>query len=188
MNGYLELIIGPMFSGKTSKLIQIYNLQKIYNFNLCNIAVINYVKDTRYSNTTLTNHDKLEIPCLFCENLSEILDSDEIKNSKLVLINEGQFFKDLYDVTIELVEKRQKHVYIAGLDGDFKRNPFGDMMRLIPICDKIDKLHAWCANCTTKERAIFSHRINSSEDQVQIGGSDSYVPLCRGCYLSKNPA
>ena len=191
MNGYLELIIGPMFSGKTSKLIELYNLQKYHNSNLCSIAVINYQQDTRYSKTKLSSHDRLEVPCIFCENLYDVLESDEISSSKLILINEGQFFPDLYEATIELVEKQNKHVYIAGLDGDFRRQPFGDILKLVPISDKVTKLRSQCMNLigiektACKENAIFSYRINENKDQIHIGSSDSYMPLCRNCYLLK---
>ena len=173
--GYLELIVGPMFSGKTTRLINIYH--DLYETS--NIKVINYSGDTRYHSSMLSTHDKIMIPCVFTNKLSDVCDEQHLENNDVVLINEGQFFPDLYDVVCNLVEKYKKRVYICGLDGDFKRRKFGALLDLIPICDKVVKLSARCHNCDN--HAIFSHRITAENEQVVIG-SDNYVPLCRACY------
>jgi thymidine kinase len=102
-----------------------------------------------------------------------------IHNYDIILINEGQFFPDLYESVIQLVEKYKMKVYICGLDGDFKRNKFGKMLDLIPVCDKIIKLSAECVKC--KRPAIFSKRLSEEEQQVVIGSSN-YAPMCRECY------
>ncbi len=176
--GYLEIIIGPMFSGKTTRLINIYN----QFYETCNIKVINYSGDTRYHSTMLSTHDKVMIPCVFTNRISDVCDQSRLVDIDIVLINEGQFFPDLYETVYELVEVHKKRVYVCGLDGDFKRKKFGTLLDLVPICDKIVKLFARCDTCG--KDAICSYRITNDNEQVVIG-SDNYVPLCRACYNSR---
>ena len=189
-DGYLELIIGPMYSGKTSALLELYK-----QFDFCGIKtlVINYVGDTRYSNNLLSSHDKVMIECVQVENLCDIANisernecdsaivSVEFLECDVILINEGQFFKDIVEWVKVAVEKYNKSVYICGLDGDFKRNKFGNWLDLIPYCDKVTKLHSYCSKCKRKP-AIFSHRLIKSDEQKVIGGAECYIPLCRKCY------
>ena len=139
--GYLEIILGPMWSGKTSALLKIY---RQYSFCKSQICVINYEADVRYSGTMLSTHDKEMIPCILWFSMEEIMKThkDEIENSDVVLINEGQFFSDIVPFAIKMVEEEGKKVYICGLDGDFKRDKIGNLLDLIPMCDKITKLHA----------------------------------------------
>jgi thymidine kinase len=209
--GYLELWTGPMFSGKTSKILEIYK-----QFNFCGIStcVINYEEDNRYPNaeTHLSTHDKTMIPCIRSKTMSEIADIISVSNdisvsvsndiskekltgkyvdkfleSKVILINEGQFFTDIVEWVKIAVDVYHKKVYICGLDGDYERKSFnGDWLNLIPYCDKVKKLHSYCSNCKNKP-AIFSHRLVHETAQKVIG-ADCYVPLCRKCYLqlSKN--
>ena len=82
---------------------------------------------------------------------------------------------------------RFKQVYICGLDGDFKRNKFGQLLDLIPYCDNVTKLHSICKRCLNNDvnNAIFSHRVTGEKDQTLIGSS-AYIPLCRSCYLQEN--
>jgi thymidine kinase len=181
MSGYLELIIGPMYSGKTSKLLELYK-----QFTFCGIKtmVINYHEDTRYSATHLSTHDKIMIPCRQARTLNVDITTHnkEFTDAQVILINEGQFFEDIVNWTKCAVETHKKTVYICGLDGDFKRQKFGSWLDLIPLCDKVSKLHSYCSQCK-KKPAIFSHRLSSEKEQVLIG-SDCYVPLCRACYLA----
>jgi thymidine kinase len=175
-SGYLELWLGPMFSGKTTQLIQTY---KKYDYIGKNVIVINFADDRRYHDTMLSTHDKIMIPCIQCHSLNEI--RDRLLLADVIIINEGQFFGDLYDVVLSLVDQYRKSVYICGLDGDFQRKPFGKMLDLIPHCDKITKLNALCAICKDGTPAIFSKRISTESEQVVIG-SDNYMPLCRSCF------
>lgn len=178
-NGSLDIILGPMFSGKTTRIIELY--EQYLTENKKPIA-INFANDTRYHDKMLSTHDKRMIPCVQCMNLSDVLLTDNIQNSSIILINEGQFFDDLYDNVILLVEKYKKHVIIGGLDGDFKRVKFGQLCDLLPFCDTVIKLSASC-NCG--KPAIFSHRVTNELAQVVIGSSN-YIPLCRTCYLDVN--
>ena len=179
--GYLEVIMGPMFSGKTTYLMNIYDECQS---NGDKVLVINYAKDTRYHDTMLSTHDKRMCPSLFVESLLELVSSFTgaqhlIPCADIILINEGQFFTDIYDAVIYMVEVLKKRVYVCGLDGDFKRHKFGGLLDLVPVCDSIIKLKS---KCSCGEEAIFSHRMVDNGEQVLIG-SDIYVPLCRTCYL-----
>ena len=177
-DGYLEMWLGPMFSGKTTQLIQTY---KQYTYIDKTIAVVNYNGDKRYHDTMLSTHDQIMIPCIQSSTLSEII--AQLECVDVILINEGQFFCDIFDITIDLVEKHKKIVYIYGLDGDFQRNKFGRVLDLIPYCDRFTKLHSMCASCKNGKPALFSKRISSEVGQIVIG-SDNYKPLCRRCYNS----
>jgi thymidine kinase len=180
MLGYLELILGPMFSGKTTYIINLYHhlLQ-----NKQTVTVVNFADDTRYHDKMLSSHDKVMIPCSFTRRLHDVLDTDYIRMSENILINEGQFFEDLYECVIYLVETLHKQVYICGLDGDFRRQKFGTILDLVPLCDKVTKLRSKCEYCNSP--ALFSHRITQEKEQLVIG-TTNYVPLCRCCYVSKN--
>lgn len=173
--GYLEIIFGPMFSGKTSKLLELY---KQYTFCNIPIAVINNAEDTRYHETMMSNHDNVMIPCIQTTKLLDIW--NDIINAEVVLINEGQFFEDLVPC-VELMLKEKKTIYICGLDGDFERKKFGTMTDLIPICDKVTKLNSMCNLCKDGTPGIFSLRLTSEKEQMLIG-STNYIPVCRYCY------
>jgi len=177
--GFLEITVGPMYSGKTTDLIKQW-----YQFTDCNknVLVINYAEDKRYHSEMLSTHDKKTIPCTFCYKISDLLENGMVQWADVVLINEGQFFSDIYESVIEIVEKHNKYVYICGLDGDFRRNKFGRLLDLVPFCDKLTKLTANCVLCSLP--ALFSHRVTAEEGQVVIG-SDNYIPLCRSCYKIK---
>jgi|688.fasta_scaffold248057_2 thymidine kinase len=178
--GYLELILGPMFSGKTSTLKKIYD-QCMY----CNIPVmvINYSADKRYSNEdVMSTHDKIMIPCIMVNTIAEIIDNygERLSSSEVILINEGQFFSDI-EYVISLVEEMHKRVYICGLDGDFQKNKIGSLFELIPYCDNICKLKSLCSECRDGTPGLFSYRITNEVSQVVIG-INNYKPLCRVCY------
>ena len=178
--GYLELILGPMFSGKTSTLKKIYD-QCIY----CNIPimVINYEADNRYCDASfMSTHDKVMIPCIKGVSILEILEQnkEKVNESEVILINEGQFFKDI-DTVIHLVENLHKRVYICGLDGDFKKNKIGSLLDLIPHWDNVYKLKSLCSECRDGKSGLFSYRITDETQQVVIG-VENYKPVCRACF------
>jgi thymidine kinase len=174
--GELHLILGPMFSGKTTKLIEI-------SASFEDIAIINYAGDVRYHPTLLSTHDKKMVPCIQTHELLSILRHTNIIFADAIFINEGQFFPDIFEAVKHLVEDMGKKVFVCGLDGDFLRRPFGDIHRLIPLCDSLVKLKARCERCARS--ALFSHRIIADREQVVIG-SDEYIPICRDCYVMLN--
>lgn len=174
--GYLELCFGPMFSGKTTQLIKTY---KTYTYIEKKIAVVNYADDTRYHDTMLSTHDLVMVPCIQTKELHTVL--NDLIDKDIILINEGQFFQDIYEIVLLLLNTYRKKIYIYALDGDFMRNKFGKVLDLIPYCDKVNKMHALCSHCKNGKPAIFSHRISAEVQQVVIG-SQNYMPLCRQCY------
>ena len=189
--GFLEIIQGPMKSGKTSRLITLYK-----QFKFCNIPVIviNNQRDDRYSLTHLSTHDLVTVPCINVMKLSDIVTlsnseitgsyKEEFINTKIILINEAQFFEDIVEWVTLAVEKYNKCVYVCGLNSDFRRLPFGNWLDLELICDKIIHLTALCGNC--KERvALFSYR-KSEETEVIIIGNENYIPVCRRCWILLN--
>lgn len=174
---YLEINVGPMFSGKTTKLIEYY--QQFRNDGIPTVC-INHASDVRYSNTMVSSHDRVMVPCIHAEKLSLDIKQEIVNNNQVFLINEAQFFDDLESFVIDLLEKK-KQVYIFGLDGDFERKKFGYMLDLIPLCDQVYKLNALCKSCDVGNKGIFSKRITSETSQVLVG-SDNYIPVCRNCY------
>lgn len=185
--GYLEIFIGPMWSGKTSELMRLY---KRYHYCSVPVLAINYSHDVKnVSNPTITSHDKLNIPCECGVLLSDISDivngncSESFTQGQVILINECQFFKDALQWVKCAVETYNKTIFICGLDGDYKREQFGDWLSLVPFCDKITKLHSLCSICKQRE-AIFTHRTIKESKQELLG--EMYTPLCRRCYINKN--
>ena len=187
-SAYLEIILGPMFSGKTTRLLEIYKKASFCNKR---IMVINYSHDKRYSDTQLSTHDLKMIPCTQTLNLNDLynihtnVDNAEVLKHDVILINEGQFFDDLLEWVSFLVNTHSIHIYVCGLDSDFKKNKFGQIIDLIPLADNIVKLTAWCVSCKNGTPAIYSHRISSEKEQCIIGSSN-YIPVCRNCYNSLN--
>ena len=180
-HGYLELILGSMFSGKTSYLLDVY---KKCVFCDIPVAVINYTADNRYTTEPmLSTHDKQMIPCILANTIRDAIHNnlETITRAETVLINEGQFFPDIEEQVKHLVDHLNKRVYICGLDGDFNRKPIGNLLQLVPFSDHITKLKSLCSLCRDGTPGVFSFRITNETDQVIIGSSN-YIPLCRQCY------
>ena len=174
--GYLEIILGSMYSGKTSRLVEIYKQCQFCNIS---VIVINHIIDNRYDDNLMSTHDQIKIPCLKTENL---LDLQANIRSDVILINEGQFFLDLEEFVEKMLAQKKK-IYICGLDGDFERKKFGQILNLIPLCDKVTKLTSLCSLCKNGTPGIFSKRITSEKEQTVVG-CDNYIPVCRSCYES----
>ena len=186
-NGYLEITIGPMFSGKTTSLIKKHDeIMERYKFSFKKdkiLCVINHQLDQRYSTNMLSSHNSIMIPVLSSLTLRELWFNstheyfNKLREAKFILIDETQFFEDLYEVVINML-KMKKNVFLYGLDGDYNRNPFGRIYDLIPYCDKIVKM---TAVCSCGKPALFSHRITQENEQILVG-VNNYVSLCRGCF------
>jgi thymidine kinase len=177
-SGRLELIIGNMFSGKSTELIRRINKEQSIDKR---ILVINYLGDNRYSSDSIATHNSVTVKCLKVLNLYEI-SFDTINEHDSFFIDEGQFFLDLYPFVIKLVDVYKKHVIIAGLDGDSNRHSFGSIIKLIPICDTVDKLTAYCKKCNNGTIAPFSMLLKP--ETGGIGGSEKYMSVCRNHYLN----
>ena len=197
-SGSIELIVGPMFSGKTTKIIELY---KKYTDMGLTCLVINYKFDKRYSDSDqIVSHAGDSIDAFSIEHLYDlypiVIDSSYVPNPQLVndislpkwddidviLINEGQFFSDLYKWCSCAVDKHKKTIHIAALDSDFNRNNFQQISLLYPISDYVTKKKANCKCCS--QPAIFSFRTNQKLMQV-VDISNDYIPLCRDCYIKK---
>jgi len=179
-NGKLELIVGNMFSGKSSELIRRINREKCINKK---ILVVGYIQDNRYGQNTVSTHDNLKVNCLKLEKLNDITEN-MIQQYDSFFIDEGQFFSDLYTTVIKLVDTFKKHVVVSGLDGDFNRQPFGEILKLIPICDNLEKLKSYCCKCNNGTDAPFTKKKSSSNSLIDIGGIDKYLPVCRYHYFN----
>ena len=180
MTGYLKIILGSMFSGKTTELIKEYNRHNSCDFKCC---FINHKCDDRYgsgTDTTKTHNNYSIKNTLSTDTLSNLFETIDVNDYDVYFINEGQFFVDLYDCVDILVNKNKKKVYVCGLDGDFQRKKFGSILDIIPLCDDVIKIKALCVDCKTKE-GIFTYRISSEKEQKVIG-SHNYKSLCRICY------
>jgi len=176
-HGYLKVIIGPMYSGKSSEIIKLYKYNQIAQITT---LVVNYDEDERYDKTKLSTHDKIMIPCLKLHKSIDILTYPELSEIKSVIIDEAQFFDDLYITTVKLLELN-KTIYVCGLDGDFQMKKFGHILDIIPLADEVDKKQALCAICRNGKKAPFTKRL-SSENMQKLIGSDNYLPVCRMCH------
>jgi thymidine kinase len=176
-----------MFSGKTTTLIQCYeNLKRLDHLGEMPV-VINYMGDTESTEHRLISHDRATIDCISTYSLSSLWSDTQNPNyellheSKFILINEAQFFDDLFEVVLAML-KSQKYVYIYGLDADSNQKKFGQIWDLIPYADSVKKLTANCGKCGSED-AIFTYRTtNLITEQVFIGGAAYYTSLCRDCF------
>lgn len=187
-HGTLDLIIGNMFSGKSTELIRRINKLKIINKNY---LVINYIDDNRYSPEGSTEivctHNNTNINCVKLKNLMEF-DLTKLKSIDYIFIDEAQFFDDLYLFVKLLVDIHKKNVTVSGLSGDINRCEFGHILKLIPIADSIVKLNAYCTICNDGTSAPFTKKINEVNEvnevnKIDIGGSDKYISVCRKHFL-----
>jgi len=180
----ITLIYGPMFSGKTTKLIQLYNEAMTKNKNC---VAINYELDTRYGKNKIISHDGLAIDCYSITDLDDFIKNsatkDVITNTDYIFINEAQFFGSILESVLYLNETLGKNVILCGLDLDYKRQKFGTMMELVTKATKIFKMTGKCVKCDGA--SCYSHRIVNSYFQILIGTSE-YIPLCETCYIKEN--
>ena len=174
--GWIEVVCGSMFSGKTEELIRRLNRAKIANLR---VEIFKPAKDTRYHESNVVSHDRKEIrstPVQFANDIL-LLASD----CDLVGIDEAQFFdNEIVDVAIKLANSG-KRVIVAGLDMDYMSRPFEPMNNLMAVAEFVTKTHAICMNCGSI--ASFTYRFNDSNEQVFLGEKDIYEARCRRCYL-----
>lgn len=172
----LEVIIGPMFSGKSTRILEIANRYAALRIPT---LVVKPRIDNRFSCNEVVTHNGRRIPCLTVDHLTDV----DVASAHVILIEEAQFFDDLVDSVHRWVNRMDKRVYVIGLSGDSDRKPFGQILQCIPMADKVEMLHALCHRCADGTPAPFTHRIADVEDQqVYIGGAESFIPLCRDCY------
>jgi thymidine kinase len=131
----------------------------------------NKLKDIWQYDKTINNSNSI---------LQRMDDSLKLINADVIIINEGQFFDDLLPAVEHMLQDNKK-IYVGGLDGDFERKKFGQILDLIPLCDKVTKMTSLCGICKNGTPGIFSKRISLEKEQTVVG-SDNYIPVCRPCY------
>jgi thymidine kinase len=181
----LQLFIGPMYAGKSSELIR--QIQR-YEILEKNVLVINHSINNRYGSNTITTHTKMSYDdCIILGKLGEIFENEEyvrrFEEAHVIVIEELQFFSDAYDHIVNWCDIKGKHVIAGGLDGDFRRAPFGDVLRLIPHAEKVVKLSALCKRCRDGTPANFTMRLTKDKSQTVVGSADVYEAVCRKHFL-----
>eukprot|EP00033_Pygsuia_biforma_P003908 GCRY01004281.1.p1 GENE.GCRY01004281.1~~GCRY01004281.1.p1 ORF type:complete len:239 (+),score=27.87 GCRY01004281.1:54-719(+) len=173
-SGSIDLILGPMFSGKSTELIR-----RIRRFTIANrkCVIVKYAKDSRYSKENMATHDLITHKAVSASNLFDVkhicVDYDVIG------VDEGQFYPDCVKFCEEMANLG-KTVVVAALDGTFQRKGFGNFLELIPLAENITKLKSICQICYAD--AAFSKRTVASTAVEVIGGAESYIACCRKCF------
>jgi len=181
----LDLIIGPMFSGKSSYLLSTIRKYKEIGWP---IYIITSSFDKRYTqDVKVVNHNQESCMAhIAVKNLKNVSQETNYLEAKVIIIEEGQFFENLLEFVLKAVEKFGKHVIVAGLDGDASRKPFGELLNLIPYCDNIVKLKALCKKCNDGTEALFTSNRCGVTTTIDVGGADKYEALCRKHYNTYN--
>jgi thymidine kinase len=179
----LKLFIGCVFAGKTSRLIEEYKKwQKMNKKVICINSIDDNVHEKEFDendhNEYAISHNFDKIPSIKTALLNDINYLD-IRCVDVIFINEGQFFPDIVDFCKKW---EHKNIVVCGLDGDFNRKPMGKINDLIPLCDSVTKLTAFCIKCENGTPALFSYNPLSgiNKEQIQIG--THFMPVCRKCY------
>ena len=176
--GWVEVICGPMFSGKTEELLRRLKRAKIAAKK---VAIFKPMVDMRYSADEVVSHDSNSFPSIRLSRAMVILDyCDE---AEVIAVDEVQFFDDKIVEVIQYLAYKGKRIIAAGLDMDSDAKPFGKMPQLLATAEFVTKLHAICVDCGTL--ATYTYRISAEKGQVLIGAFDKYKPLCRHCYYIK---
>ena len=173
--GWIEVICGSMFSGKTEELIRRLKRARIANLK---VEIYKPHLDNRYHETNIVSHDESSIASTPVEKAADIL---QFTNAVDVIgIDEAQFFDEEIVAVAEQLAMKGIRVIIAGLDMDYTVKPFGQMPALLSVADYITKLHAICMQCGSI--ANFSYRKTSADNQVVIGEKNHYEARCRSCF------
>jgi thymidine kinase len=173
--GWIEVIAGCMFSGKTEELIRRLRRAKIAKQN---VLVFKPRIDNRYSDGEIVSHSEQSLPSILIDDAEEIISLS--KNAQVIGIDEAQFFKsNLIDIVNKLANNG-KRVIVAGLDQDYKGIPFEPMPQLLAVAEYITKTLAICVTCGNP--ADKTQRKIVSEERVLVGAADSYEARCRKCH------
>jgi thymidine kinase len=176
--GWIEVICGSMFSGKTEELIR--RLKRV-EFANQKAIIFKPITDVRYSKSKVVSHDSNEIESIPVKSSSDI--ENLSKEVDVVALDEAQFFDDDIVRVCNNLANSGKRVIVAGLDMDFEGNPFGPMPNLMAVAEFVTKVHAICTQ--TGNLANFSHRISKNKDLVLLGEREEYEPLSRNAFNEK---
>lgn len=185
--GRISVLFGCMFAQKTTELLRRVKRYKSIGYK---VLVVNYIGDTRYGRDCIASHDKEVEKAACVEKLKSVNHLVRSGEYQVIAIDEGQFFSDLFEYVTAWADELNVHIVIAGLDGTSDRTPFGDMLRLIPHAEEVERLTAFCSECRDGTVAIYSKYFGEAkkdENGVAIGGAEAYRPVCRTHFLSKNP-
>lgn len=173
--GWIEVICGSMFSGKTEELIR---RMKRAQFANQRVEIFKPMIDVRYSDEDVVSHDANAIHSTPVDSPQNILLMST--DVEVVGIDEAQFFDDSIVEVCRQLAGRGVRVIVAGLDMDYTGKPFGPMPALMATAEYVTKVHAICVRCG--DLAHHSHRLTADEKQVMLGAQDSYEPICRHCF------
>ncbi|KAK9406976.1 thymidine kinase cytosolic [Crotalus adamanteus] len=173
--GQIQVIFGPMFSGKSTEL-----MRRVRRFQIAQYKclLIKYAKDTRYCVNGVSTHDRNTMEAMSACCLKDV--QQEALNSTVIGIDEGQFFPDIVEFC-ETMANAGKTVIVAALDGTFQRRAFGNILQLVPLAESVVKLNAVCMECF--HEASYTKRLGTEKEVEVIGGADKYHSVCRGCYF-----
>ncbi len=174
-HGWIEVVCGSMFSGKTEELIR--RLKRV-EFAHQKFLLFKPKTDDRYVGTAVKSHKGSSMDGILIEKASDVF--DYIKDERVIAFDEAQFFDmNIIEVTRKLANDGFR-VICAGLDMDFQGNPFGAMPQLLATAEHVRKVHAICMNCGNL--AYVSHRTVGGTGQIMVGAAEKYKPLCRSCH------
>ncbi|MFT4568713.1 MAG: thymidine kinase [Saprospiraceae bacterium] len=179
-SGWIEVITGCMFSGKTEELIRRIKRATIANQK---VQIFKPASDIRYSDKEVVSHDANAVASILVEKASMILHSVD-EESEVVAVDEAQFFDEEVVKVCEELALNGKRVIVAGLDLDFRGAPFGPIPSLLAVAEYVTKVHAICPHCGNL--ATHSYRTSEDRSTVLLGEKDSYEPRCRKCYSMGN--
>ena len=180
--GRIELIIGCMYSGKTTEFMRQIMMYKTLSKK---IIILTHSNDNRYSQSgNISTHNREMMNAVAVTSLNDIVVKKEYTEAQVVFIEEAQFFPDLFDFTIMAANQDNKIVVVCGLDGDFQLNPFEQVLRLVTHSESVKKLNALCKKCGDGTPACFSKRIVTSQERELVGSDGVYEALCRKHYYS----
>lgn len=177
--GWIEVISGCMFSGKTEELIRRLKRAKIADMR---IEVFKPATDTRYDEVNIVSHDTSAIASKPVDNAARLLEADP--ETTVVGIDEAQFFDESLPEICEQLALRGVRVIVAGLDMDYLGRPFGPLPALMAIAEYVTKVHAICVHCGNL--ATHSYRLAEGDEVVLLGEKEQYEPRCRACYAMGN--
>lgn len=181
-HGYLHIISGSMFSGKTTSLMNLYSTSK------SSVLVFNHCLDNRYdpNNAYIITHDRARIPCTSIAHIRDVFDHPDFGSVETIMIDEIQFFTGIKRDILEMVEVHGKRVVLAGLLTDVYRNTFGELNELIPVADRYEQQYSECNSCGGKGLFSVKRTTHNKNDVVDVGSSDKYIAVCRYHYLNRN--
>jgi len=177
-SGWVEVICGSMFSGKTEELIRRLRRARIAKQK---VEIFKPVIDTRYDEEDVVSHDANTIRSTPVQSSSQILLM--ANDFDVVGIDEAQFFDEELSAVCNILANNGIRVIVAGLDMDYLGNPFGPIPALLATAEYVTKVHAICPHCG--DLANYSHRTVDQDGQVMLGETESYEPLCRKHFLEK---